>query len=534
MFLYNGFMEDKKPTFLTVEGLNFLSEFIASYQEAHNLKSDNESTISSAVIYEKLRVAVEYQEDHLVLKNAMSRILRRKYTLAPNITAHQMFSDLISELAWANYINPERLPAESAKRIIFAIEKYLVILRSARTARFNRHELIKTLLDWLACELDELLQPDASQAIIVDYTYKIISKNLETDSLYNNADTEIQLKAAIYGAIFKPDLAQIQYWFLKHIYTDWSSCDHESAKNIATSFDPFFNKIDHALNNPQRRNYIQFTKRLIPPFIILYSVLRKRKVDLEKVKERPALIHNLVMEEYNQKISEARSKVWRGTFRALIFILITKISLAFIIEIPYDNFTRGSVDLLSLITNISLPPLLMLFAGTFVKSPPHSNYKIVSESVAKLLAEDKIDDKKYSLVKKQSATFLAFNFFYSIFSLLILFAIVMLLISLKFNIVSILLFFLFISVVSFFSFRIRTVALELAMRRARDDALTSVFEFIMMPFIRIGKFFSDQLSTFNPMILALDFLIEAPLKTVIKIMNSWLRFFNAKKEELDL
>jgi len=31
----------------------------------------------------------------------------------------------------------------------------------------------------------------------------------------------------------------------------------------------------------------------------------------------------------------------------------------------------------------------------------------------------------------------------------------------------------------------------------------------------------------------LDLLIEAPLKTIIKVVNSWLRFINAKKEELE-
>ncbi len=499
------------------------------------MKSDNDKTISSAFIYEKLRVAVEYQEEHLILKNAMSRILRRKYTLSPNITASQLFSDLISELAWANYINPEVLKEKESENIVSIIDKYLSILKYAKTGRFTRHELNRTVIDWLACEIDEFLRPDKSEKIIVDYTFDCLAKNLDlSDARIDEKENIIQLKAAIYGFILKPDYAQIQYWFLKNIYTDWSNWDSEEAKKMGRSFDPYYNKLDHALNHPYRKNYIQFAKRLIPPFILLYSVLKKKKLNLGEIREKPMLLHDLIIEEYNLKIAEARSKVWRGTIRALIFILITKISLAFVLEIPFDKYISGTVDIVSLLINISLPPLLMLFSGTFIKSPSRRNYKTISESVIFLLTQNQLDSKKYALVKSRSNTFLFFNLAYSLISLAILAGVIWFLLYLKFNIVSIALFFFFVSVVSFFSFRIRNIALELAMKKGRDDAITSVLELVLMPFIRIGKFFSDRFASFNPMILALDFLIEAPLKTVIKIMNSWLRFINAKKEELEL
>lgn len=528
-------METKKIPFVTPEGLDFISNFSSSFAEANNLKSNNDKTISSAFIYEKLRVAVEYQEEHLILKNAMSRILKRKYTLSPNITADQLFSDLISELAWANYINPEVLKEKDSEAIISIIDRYLAILNNAKTARFTRHELNRTVMDWLACEIDEFLRPDKSEKIIVDYVYNTLIKNLDLSDIKIDArENEVQLKAAIYGFILKPDYAQIQYWFLKNIYTDWNTCGSDEMKKMALSFDPYYNKVDHALNHPYRKNYIQFVKRLIPPFILLYSVMRKKKINAKDIGENPSSLHRFIMEEYNLKVAEGRSKVWRGTIRALIFILITKISLAFIIEIPFDKYISGAIDMVSLVINISLPPLLMLFSGTFVKSPSHLNYKTVSDSVVSLLTLNQLDNKKYALLKRRPATFLIFNLAYSLVSLAVLIGVIWFLLYLKFNIVSITLFFFFVSVVSFFSFRIRNIALELAMKRGRDDAITSVLELIFMPFIRIGKFFSDRFASFNPMILALDFLIEAPLKTVIKIMNSWLRFINAKKDELEL
>ena len=522
-------------SFITPEGLKFISNFSASFAKENNLKTDNDKTISSAFIYEKLRVAVEYQEEHLILKNTIGRIIRRKYALSPSINANQLFSDLISELAWANYINPEVLKEQDTKSITSIIDRYLILLKYAKTGRFARHELNRTIIDWLACEIDEFLRPDKSEKIIVDYTYNILIKSLDlSDVRIDQTENEIQLKGAIYGFILKPDYAQIQFWFLKHIYPDWQSWSDEEVKKMALSFDPYYNKIDHALNHPYRKNYIQFTKRLIPPFMLLYSVLKNEKIKISDLEAKPSSLHDSIMAEYNIKVAQARDKVWRGTFRALIFILLTKISLAFILEIPFDRYISGTVDLVSLLINISLPPLLMLFAGTFVKSPSRRNYKTISDSTINLLTRNQIDNKKYTLIKGRSNAFLAFNIIYLILSLAILSAVIWLLIYLRFNIVSIILFFFFVSVVSFFSFRIRNIALELAMKRGRDDALTSILELFFMPFVRIGKFFSDRFAYFNPMILALDFLIEAPLKIVIKIMNSWLRFINAKKEELEL
>lgn len=520
---------------ISPEGLNFISRLSSSFVDEKNLKTDNDKTIGSALVYEKIRVAVEYQEEHQVLKNAMSRILRRQYTFVPSITAKQLFSDLINELAWANYINPEKIDQKSNDKITEIIERYLVILKYARTGRFNCGDLIKTVIDWLACELDETLRPDNSQSIIVDYTENIIINNLDLGRLkISKEENELQLEAAIFGFLFKPDYASMQYWLIKKIYPNWSGLSLDEVKKNAQSFDPFYNKIDNALNHPYRKNYIQFVRRFIPPFVIIYSAISNHKIDLAQIKEKPFILHHLIMDEYNSKVAEARNKVWRGTLRALIFILITKISLAFIIEIPFDNLMEGSVDIVSLLVNISLPPLLMLFLGTFVKSPPQKNYKVVSDSVVSILTQNKVDSKKYPLVKAPTSTYFVFNFLYTIFSLFVLAGAIWFLLFLNFNIVSIILFFFFVSVVSFFSFRIRNIALELAMKRSRDDALTSVFELLLMPFIRIGKFFSDKFATFNPVILALDFLIEAPLKIVIKFFNSWFKFFNSKKEELGL
>lgn len=530
-------MEKEKDNilFLGTTTEKFLKDFSEALPNPKQIGKGNDRMIGSALIYEKIRVALEYQEDHLVFKNAISRIIRRKCALSITKDSKQLVSDLISELAWANYLNPEAITSETNVKIEKVVERYLMFLNSIQSGHFARHEWQKIVIDWLACEIEEIFYPAKENEVLLKYAFGVLNPGLDlTGSRLSLEDNEIQLLIAIYTQLFKPDLPKIQYFAIKQIYPDWQSSSLEETKKIARSFDPYFNKIDRAVNHPSRKKYYGYVKKNIAPFILLRKVLTVSKIDIDKVKQNPAILVNLIIEAYKDSILESRRKVWRGTFRALIFILLTKISLAFILEVPFDRYLTGTTDYPSLIINISLPPLLMFVAGTFVKSPPAKNLQLITKATKEIISVTRIESKPFKLTDdKPPKTFFFFNVMYSVFTLAILLGTIWLLLYLHFNFISIALFFLFVSIVSFFSFRIRNIALELAMKRTRDDALTSTFEFVLLPFISIGKKISERFAYFNPFIMMLDFLIEAPLKIIIKIMNSWLRFVNIKKEELE-
>jgi len=529
-------MENEKETtnYFSPELEHFITEFQSSQVAATNRQADNDRISGPAMVYEKIRTALEYQEEHHIFKNAIARIISRKYAFTMNPSAKRLVSDLISELSWANYINPENIKPEEYSVIIQIVDRYLVFLREARSGFVKKGNLQKMIIQWMACEINELFHPEKEREVFLNYTSSVIGQNLSLEqSNVSPEENLIQLKIAIYSLVMKPDFYLIQYWLLKAIYPNWATMSLEDAGKIARSFDPYYNKINHSLNHPYRKNYLLFVKRNISPFTLLYRVLMTDGVDLEKLRNKPQILHTMMMDQYDRGIKSAKDKVWRGTFRALIFIFVTKISLAFLLEIPFDKFFSGHIDFVSLIINVTLPPLLMLAAGTFVKSPPSSNYRTVSEAATNLITKGTLLDKKVSLLNSKTSTLdNIFNSVYFLITFGILLGVIWLLAFLKFNIISITLFFVFVSAVSFFSFRIRNIALELAMKR-NDDTLTSALEFIFLPFIRIGRFLSDRIAAFNPFIIALDFLIEAPLKTIIKITNSWLRFINSKKEDLE-
>ncbi len=529
--------EKEKELLLTENSRKFIGNFLQGKQDSQRYlsKKDNERIINTALVYEKLRVAVEYQEEHLVFKNAISRIIRRKYTLNPNIIADQLLNGLISELSWADYVNPETIADETWDKIKVIIERYLALLKSGRSGRFSNRELHKKIIDWLACEIDDVMKPKRENEFFINYVYSILSKSLNLGGTkISEEENELELKLTIFSLALKPDYPMVEFWLLRHVYPGWLNFSPEEMKKFGRSFDPYYNKVDRLLNHPLHFRYTQFVKRNISPFLVLRSTLLVNNLSQEKIYEQPARLHSACMDSYAEMIKAVRKKVTQATIRALVFIFLSKITLAFILEIPFDHLWAGEINYLSLIVNVSLPPALMFISGISLKSPSKKNEKFVSRAISDILFDRKIEGRVFDLVQpSQGRSFYIFNAFYSLISLGILGGALWMLIYLKFNIISIILFFLFVSIVSFFAFRIRNMALELAIKRSRDNTLTAAVELMFLPFIRVGRVLSNQFANFNPFILFLDFMIEAPLKTIIRIVNSWFRFINAKKEEIE-
>jgi hypothetical protein len=513
---------------------DFLEEFISLISKDRNLSQGNDKMMHTALFYEKFRRAVEYQEDHLIFKNAVSRIVKRRYSLSFSLTPESLFEDLMNELAWADYINLETLSDHDIANIKKILSRYLILLKELKPKSIPRYEAEKMVIGWLACEIDEVLFCRKQQEALIDFAFFCLKDNLKyVNHQEIGKEGEIQLKLSILTSVYKPDYAYAQYWLVRKLFPDFSGFDSSQAVDIGSHFDNIIKQTEKIFKSPHSKEFLSYTKKYIAPFILMKE-LPKYYSNLEEFRSDPEKFKNSLMDVYDKLLTKTKEKVWRGTFRALIFIFLTKISLAFLIEMPFDQFAHGKIVYIPLIINIFLPPLLMLFAGLSVKTPPVKNRQIVYQSIDNLIIYQKIDSKpSYIGLKHRTPTDIIFNTLYLIFNLAILIGVIYYLSKIGFNVVSIALFFTFVSAVSFFAFRIRNIALELMMHILRENFFISIIEFVFLPFILIGKLLSAAITKSNPFTITLDFLIEAPLKSIIKITNSWLRFIKQKKEDLD-
>ena len=499
-------------------------------------KEENDAALTSAIWYEKIRAAMEYQESHLMLKNAIYRIIQRNILPNPKAKAERIFNSIANELVWANYITQKTLDDQKSAKIVAILEKYLRIIRRSNSVNRSYSDLVRFLGGLCACEIEEEIYSKKAERDFLDFVYDCIAENFEFNPDHISAtDHKIQIKLAIYTNLVKPDNILLAYYSLKLVYANWKKKDKDELSELTKSIDPFINTFERHLFSPLKNKYLLAVRNMAAPFAVMRTYFLTSAVDLTWAEANPTMLEYNFNQTYESLRVQSNIKVWRGIWRALIFILLTKLVLAFIVEVPIDRLTHGEVLWLPLIANISFPPFLMFIAGASIPKIPPRNSELMREAISDIIRTGslKLEKPIYIERKKSSNASNVFNYMLSIYSFLILILVVWVLIRLKFTPVSIILFFLFVSAVSFLSFRIRVNSKQLLIKRRSQDSITTLVEFVFLPFITLGKLMSDQLNRLNPFLLALDFGIEAPFKTILKILRTWFNFISSKKEELE-
>ena len=103
--------------------------------------------------------------------------------------------------------------------------------------------------------------------------------------------------------------------------------------------------------------------------------------------------------------------------------------------------------------------------------------------------------------------------------------------QINFNILSEALFIFFVSVVAFFAYRIKEIA-NMYRLTEREGVFAPIVDFFYMPILSLGKLFSEGVSKINFFILIFDFIIEAPFKLIIEVIEEWITFVKNKKEDM--
>ena len=138
-----------------------------------------------ALVYEKVRNAVEFREDHLILRAAIERILRRRFSINPEGKGEA--ENLLRELLWARYFDNSSLGGEDVVKIQSLIDNYLVLRRKLVTGRDLEMQgyLNQFLLDLLTCEIEEFLKPESAQrqANLTFFIYQVLRKKIKIEDL---------------------------------------------------------------------------------------------------------------------------------------------------------------------------------------------------------------------------------------------------------------------------------------------------------------------------------------------------------------
>jgi hypothetical protein len=402
----------------------------------------------------------------------------------------------------------------------------------------QRNELNKWILAIASAEIEERLNVNPVFATTISNMYELLSHHviLPDDSGYGQ-DREIQIYISIHRIFMKFDSDMLEFLLLKYYYASWSaSPSDDEIKYLANHIGAIREAINEQMNHPLAAQVNKIVNHYSVYYTILNDVVTNDPVGVyEGLKEDPKAFPRLIKKFAQKRYQESKGKLRRAAVRSIIYIFLTKMILAIILEVPVTLWLGEILNYNSLAINIIFPPLLLFLIVLFTRTPSEANSQKIIHGVEEVVFIEK--EKKEPIILKQPAKRSkgisgAFTVIYTITFFITFGLVIYVLDKIHFTYVSIIIFLFFLTLVSFFSLRIRKVAREMYIVEHGENIVSFIMDFFYVPIIEAGKWLNEKFSRLNFFIFILDFIIEAPFKVFVDITEEWTKYVKERKEEI--
>lgn len=490
-----------------------------------------------ALVYEKIRNAVEYREDHLIRRAAIERILNRRLMLNPE--GKNEAEQVLRELLWARYFANGSLGGRELMDIQLIIDRYLKLKRQITKGRpmETQQFLSEFIMDLMTCEIEEKLSPEIAHRFsnYLFFIYQVLRKKIKIEGLSED-QKDAYFLAALERSFRKSDQPYQRYHLFITFYKPIHTYTEKELEVYATKAPAIFKKIDETIENKYVESLTRFTRKQLPPFLILFSILKDKAAEAEAILSDKNTLWKHVDETCREKYQQLNKRVRNLAIRSFIYVFLTKMVFALILEVPVSQWLYNEVNMRSIAINTLFPPFLMLLIVSVFKIPGEENTKNIFHRIIDIIDANVSFETNISYMPKKAAErkpllIFGFTVFYSLTFIVTLTLMYEGLLLLEFNMISIAIFIFFVSLVTFFSYRVKQIVNEFRLAE-KDSILTPIIDFFFMPVLSLGKFFSGGLARLNFMIFILDFLIEAPFKLIFEVVEEWITFVRKRKEEI--
>lgn len=482
--------------------------------------------------YEKLRNAMDYREEEVVLRAAIERILKRRHFYGGN--GKTIAAPLLRELVWARYFPDGSITEKVVEDVETIIETYLTLKKLIQTKhKIDAGKLNAFMYHLISSQLTYALNKDNRRDTMTNFMFHVMKEHIiiEDDTL---EEKDIQTFIAVRRAFAKDDIALLHF----HLFTQYFGTPNpENIEQISDEFMEGYTEIEKQLNYPLRHRIYSFIKRTTAPFLILEEILLKHADNLQTFVNNQNELNNEINNTCQEKYEKIRDKVNRAIVRSVMFVILTKTFIALSIEGTVENLLYGGVAWRNIILNITIPPVLLTVASLFIKTPGKDNTERIQKQIDVLLfSHDPKITRVVTLKKKtkanKSIVFLIITLLWPV-AFVASFGLVIYLLSLiHFNWVSQFIFIFFLTIISFLIYRIYQTAHTYTVIR-KQNIITPIVDFFFMPIARVGRHLTEGVSHINVLLFVFDFVIEAPFKGLFAFFEQWFMFLHSKREYMD-
>ncbi len=516
--------------------------------------------------YEKIRNAVDYEEDHLLRKNAIARILKRQVIIEgviKDLSPADLSQHLLTELIRGGYLPNNEIPEVKIKEVTILLDKYLT-LKNQVASDINRslnrkydasgakrlvekkNNSIRKILGLAACEIEEVLAPDRVKKTIVSSMFSVLQKNISLPANFiDEPDLDIQIYLSIGRRYLKFDPEMLSFALFKFYNGSWleinqikdASVREREIKKTADKLDLINTKITEQLNHPLGHKLDKVTRKYALYYNILADTISQDPVKAhQQLQQGEKAFKRSLTATINQKYKKSKSRLWRAAVRSIIYIFLTKSIFVVLIEVPAIRWFGETINYLSLGINITFPAVLLFLIVLFTAKPGKANTEKIISGIFQVMARaGSVQQTEYIKAKRKRhfLTNLIFNLIYTAAFIFSVYLIIRVLSWLNFTWVSMIVFLFFLAFVSFFSVIVSRGIKDLLIVERKDNLLTFIIDLFYMPIILVGRWLSSNISRVNIFIFVFDFIIEAPFKILVEVAEDWTKYVRERRDNVD-
>jgi len=497
------------------------------YDQTLPVISINHLTARAGTLYERLRYLVDYKEESTIRRSAVERIIRRTITLENKVDIGRT---LLEELISAGYLPNNTIPEQEAQAIDVVIDAYRILVPTLRQ-KIKLSETERTMLSILASEIENYLFPNSLDVITCDALFNVVQSITKHSGPIADDAFDTALFVACHRTLLKGDDDAV-------LYALW--CRELGIVPGSLNVD-ILSSVGDVRERVQRIRK-SLTHRIVPLLMgkikndsICFSIMR------ELIKSNPEQAQLLfsdrgAFEDHVKAFLESKyrlenSKVIRSGIRAILYIFCTKMLIALALEVPYSYYILQRIDYVPLVVNILFHPALLFVITRTIKPLGQRNTdRIIARLTALVYGGDVA-----GIMVRYKPSFGKFDILFTLIYGLMFVAtfgiLTWVLTALRFNPVSTFLFVIFLLLVSYFGLRIRHNAVGWRVRIDQERIIFVIGSFFTLPIVKVGRLLSEKFASINVFVFILDVLIEAPFKTLLKIVDSFIFFLRYKREE---
>ncbi len=527
--------------------LNKYTEHLLSSRQGYTPIHIDDISSKVARFYEVVRKVIDWQDDAVLRRGAIERILKR--ILFPKLTGLSTLvsPDFLAESLTVELIRGGHLPNDSVPRERIAIvsetlEKHLFFLENSSSRGFlkvkEKINYITFIIEIMACEIEEILVNPEKEYGLMNLMTEALQKRIRLvpENKLSEAEKRKWVYISVCLSLYSLDDNFIFFQTLKGKFPFWHHPNQEQMKIINSQLDAIWKNLQNELQCPSTKKFTRITEKIDTVFTLIDDVLKNledKPKNILPVFENKEKLSQMITEAYQKRYTTLKTRLFRLAIFSTLSVFLSNWVTFYIVEVPLANIFYEGFNFLAAAADFAIPTAVMFFLVIIIRPPAKKNEKMAIDTTLGFIYQD--EKQEYYQIRlaenKKSIFRLIMNILYLIFMAAVFTGVAYAFILAKIPVTSVIFDTFTIALTVFAAVTIRNKASELSVddRINLTDFLLDIFS---VPVAKVGSILAKKWKEYNVVAILFNFVIETPFAIILDFIGRWSEFIKERRAEL--